>query len=100
MTYQADGKVVQIQGSVVDVEFPPENLPGIYEAVHVIRPGLTELVIEVQRHLGNNKARCVAMDSTDGLRRGLQCQTHRYADHGTGRERHPRARSSMCLANR
>jgi F-type H+-transporting ATPase subunit beta len=71
MTYQADGKVVQIQGSVVDVEFPPEKLPEIYEAVHVIRPGQTELVIEVQRHLGGDKARCVAMDSTDGLRRGL-----------------------------
>ncbi len=71
MTYQADGKVVQIQGSVVDAEFPPEKLPEIYEAVLVIRPGQTELVIEVQRHLGGDKVRCVAMDSTDGLRRGL-----------------------------
>jgi F-type H+-transporting ATPase subunit beta len=71
MTYQADGKVVQIQGSVVDVEFPSDMLPEIYEAVHVIRPGQAELVIEVQRHLGGDKARCVAMDSTDGLRRGL-----------------------------
>jgi F-type H+-transporting ATPase subunit beta len=71
MTYQADGKVVQIQGSVVDVEFPVELLPEIYEAVKVIRPGQTELVIEVQLHLGGGIARCVAMDTTDGLRRGL-----------------------------
>jgi F-type H+-transporting ATPase subunit beta len=71
MTYQADGKVVQIQGSVVDVEFPPERLPGIYEAIYVLRPGQEDLVVEVQRHLGADQARCVAMDSTDGLRRGL-----------------------------
>jgi F-type H+-transporting ATPase subunit beta len=74
MTYQADGKVVQIQGSVVDVTFPPGQLPEIYEAVNVIRPGLNELVIEVQRHLGHDQARCVAMDTTDGLRRGLSAQ--------------------------
>jgi F-type H+/Na+-transporting ATPase subunit beta len=74
MTYQADGKVVQIQGSVVDVEFPAEMLPEIYEAVNVIRPGQDELVIEVQRHLGHDMVRCVAMDSTDGLRRGLGVQ--------------------------
>jgi F-type H+-transporting ATPase subunit beta len=74
MTYQADGKVVQIQGSVVDVEFPPELLPEIYEAVNVIRPGQNDLVIEVQRHLGGGHARCVAMDTTDGLRRGLTAQ--------------------------
>ena len=74
MTYQADGKVVQIQGSVVDVVFPPEQLPEIYEAINVIRPGQNELVIEVQRHLGNDEVRCVSMDTTDGLRRGLSVQ--------------------------
>jgi F-type H+-transporting ATPase subunit beta len=74
MTYQADGKVVQIQGSVVDVTFPPGQLPEIYEAVNVIRPGQSELIIEVQRHLGHDQARCVAMDTTDGLRRGLSAQ--------------------------
>jgi F-type H+-transporting ATPase subunit beta len=74
MTYQADGKVVQIQGSVVDVEFPPEQLPEIYEAINVIRPDQKDLVIEVQRHLGKDEVRCVAMDTTDGLRRGLSVQ--------------------------
>jgi F-type H+-transporting ATPase subunit beta len=74
MTYQANGKVVQIQGGVVDVLFPPEQLPEIYEAINVIRPGQKELVIEVQRDLGNDEVRCVAMDTTDGLRRGLSVQ--------------------------
>jgi F-type H+-transporting ATPase subunit beta len=74
MTYQANGKVVQIQGGVVDVLFPPEQLPEIYEAINVIRPGQNDLVIEVQRDLGNDEVRCVAMDSTDGLRRGLSVQ--------------------------
>jgi F-type H+-transporting ATPase subunit beta len=74
MTYQANGKVVQIQGGVVDVLFPPEQLPEIYEAINVIRPGQKELVIEVQLDLGNDEVRCVAMDTTDGLRRGLSVQ--------------------------
>ena len=64
------GRVVQIQGSVVDVEFGEGSLPEIYEAVEVEAPEGT-LVLEVERHLGQNKARCVAMDSTDGLLRGL-----------------------------
>ncbi len=74
MTYQADGKVVQIQGSVVDVKFPEGQLPEIYEALNVTRPGQADLVIEVQRDLGMDEVRCVAMDSTDGLRRGLSVQ--------------------------
>ncbi len=64
------GRVVQIQGSVVDVEFGEGSLPEIYEAVEVEAPEGT-LVLEVERHLGRNMARCVAMDSTDGLLRGL-----------------------------
>jgi F-type H+-transporting ATPase subunit beta len=65
------GKVVQIQGGVVDVEFGEGNLPDIYEAVEVPREGQTKLVLEVQKHLGSSNARCVAMDTTDGLQRGL-----------------------------
>jgi len=65
------GKIVQIQGGVVDVEFPPDQLPEIYEAIEIARPGVTDtLVLEVEKHLGNNWVRCVAMDATDGLRRG------------------------------
>ena len=66
----AEGRIVQVLGGVVDVEFPPENLPEVYEAVDVPRDGMDSLVLEVQKHLGNNWVRCVAMDSTDGLQRG------------------------------
>ncbi len=65
------GRVVQIQGGVVDVEFPPENLPQIYDAVEVPRDGKPPMILEVEKHLGNNWVRCVAMDSTDGLNRGV-----------------------------
>lgn len=65
------GKIVQIQGGVVDVEFGEGNLPDIYEAVEVPREGQSKLVLEVQKHLGVSNARCVAMDTTDGLQRGL-----------------------------
>jgi len=68
----AQGKIVQIMGPVVDVEFAPEELPEIYEAIEVKRPEGGRLVLEVQQHLGNDMVRCVAMDSTDGLRRGLE----------------------------
>ncbi|MCA1954139.1 MAG: F0F1 ATP synthase subunit beta [Anaerolinea sp.] len=73
----ANGRVTQVQGSVVDVYFPEEDLPEIYEALEVIRPGESELILEVQRHLGESQVRCVSMDTTDGLPRGLQVRrTH------------------------
>jgi len=65
------GRIVQILGGVVDVEFPPDDLPEIYDAVEIPRQGGSSLILEVQKHLGNNWVRCVAMDSTDGLQRGL-----------------------------
>ena len=66
------GKVVQVLGAVVDVEFPPDHLPGIYNEVRT-RPSGTEqdLILEVEQHLGNNWVRCVAMGATDGLQRGV-----------------------------
>ena len=67
---QAEGKVVQIQGGVVDVAFPDGKLPFIYEALEVLVPDAQVLVLEVQRQTGDNQVRCVAMDSTDGLQRG------------------------------
>jgi F-type H+-transporting ATPase subunit beta len=67
---ESKGRVVQILGGVVDVEFPPEQLPEIYEAIEVPREGVQPLVLEVQKHLGNNWVRTVAMDATDGLQRG------------------------------
>jgi F-type H+-transporting ATPase subunit beta len=65
------GRVVSIQGSVVDVEFSADNLPEVFEAVEVIREDSQPLVLEIQRHLGDNLARAVAMDTTDGLKRDL-----------------------------
>ncbi len=64
----ATGKVVQIFGPVVDVEFEPEQLPAIYNALETRIDG-RRLVLEVQQHMGNNWVRTVAMSSTDGLKR-------------------------------
>jgi F-type H+-transporting ATPase subunit beta len=71
----AKGRVVQIFGGVVDVEFPPDGMPEVYEAIEVPMDSAGDgegdtLVLEVNKHLGNNWVRCVAMDSTDGLQRG------------------------------
>jgi F-type H+-transporting ATPase subunit beta len=66
----AIGRVIQITGPVVDIEFPPGQLPSIYSAVEIIRPDHAPLVCEVQQHLGNNWVRAVAMTTTDGLARG------------------------------
>ena len=71
----AEGRIVQVLGGVVDVEFPAENLPEVYEAVNVPRVDQDTLVLEVQKHLGNNWVRCVAMDSTDGLQRGRPAES-------------------------
>jgi F-type H+/Na+-transporting ATPase subunit beta len=68
---ETTGRVIQILGGVVDVEFPPDSLPDIYYAVEVPRAGKDSLILEVQKHLGNNWVRCVAMDTTDGLQRGV-----------------------------
>ncbi len=65
------GRVVQIQGGVVDVAFPEGDLPNLYEAIEVERDGQPALVLEVQKHLGNSWVRTVSMDSTDGLQRGV-----------------------------
>ncbi len=65
----ATGKVTQVIGTVVDVEFPPDGLPGLYNALEIDMSGGT-LVAEVQQYLGNNWVRCLAMSTTDGLARG------------------------------
>ncbi|MES4791748.1 MAG: F0F1 ATP synthase subunit beta, partial [Chloroflexota bacterium] len=67
-----EGRVVQVIGTVIDVEFPPDQLPAIYNAVNIVKEDGSVLVTEVQQHLGNNWVRCLAMDSTDGLRRGVR----------------------------
>ncbi|MGH2406783.1 MAG: F0F1 ATP synthase subunit beta [Candidatus Limnocylindrales bacterium] len=68
----ATGRVIQITGPVIDVEFPAGQLPAIFNAVEVQRPDGTTLVGEVQQHLGNNWVRSVAMTTTDGLPRGAE----------------------------
>ncbi len=66
----ATGRILQITGPVVDVEFPPDQLPEIYNAVNITRDDGSILVLETQTHLGNDAVRTVAMSSTEGLRRG------------------------------
>ncbi|MCH8093752.1 MAG: F0F1 ATP synthase subunit beta [Chloroflexi bacterium] len=68
---EATGRVVEIQGGVVDCEFPQGDLPEIYDAIEVSREDQEPLTLEVQRHLGQRIVRTVAMDATDGLRRGV-----------------------------
>ncbi len=63
------GKIVQIIGAVVDVEFPHDAIPGIYDALRVDEVGLT---LEVQQQLGDGVVRCIAMGTTDGLTRGKE----------------------------
>ena len=71
---QNTGKISQVIGAVVDVEFEPGQLPPIYNALRVTNPAIDErennLVLEVAQHLGENSVRTIAMDSTDGLKRG------------------------------
>ena len=69
---EANGKVVQILGGVVDAEFPQGDLPEIYDAIEIQRPGQKPVVLEVQNHLGDSQVRGVAMDATEGLRRGME----------------------------
>jgi len=70
MTQQPQGRIVQVKGAVVDVEFPPEQLPEVYTALEVPVDG-QRLVLEVEQQLPDNWVRCVAMDTTDGLQRGM-----------------------------
>jgi len=67
----AEGAVRQVIGTVVDVEFPPDALPDLHNAIEIEMDG-SKLIAEVEQHLGNNWVRCLAMDSTDGLRRGTR----------------------------
>ena len=67
----AKGKVVQVIGTVVDVEFPQEALPGIHNAIEINQNG-DKIVLEVEQHTGNNWVRCLALCPTDGLERGAE----------------------------
>jgi len=65
----AKGKVAQVIGTVVDIEFPPDELPALYNAIEIPVNG-GKIVLEAQEHVGNNWVRCLALASTDGLTRG------------------------------
>ena len=69
------GKVTQVLGPVVDVEFPPGGLPEVYTALKVTNANISNvadnLTLEVAQHLGENTVRCISMDSTEGLARGV-----------------------------
>jgi F-type H+-transporting ATPase subunit beta len=71
----SDGKVIQVMGPVLDVEFPEGDLPEIFTALAISNPAIDDtegnLIVEVAQHLGDNVVRCVAMDITDGLVRGM-----------------------------
>jgi len=65
------GKIVQVIGTVVDIEFPPDKLPTLYNAIEISADG-GKIVLEVQEHIGNNWVRCLSLAPTDGLARGAE----------------------------
>ena len=71
-----EGKLIQVMGPVVDVEFREGELPEILTALHITNPAIDDtednLVVEVAQHLGDNVVRCIAMDITDGLVRQME----------------------------
>ena len=67
----AKGKVAQVIGTVVDVEFPPDELPALYNAIEINTSG-GKMVLEVQGHMGNNWVRCLSLSPTEGLERGAE----------------------------
>lgn len=73
---ESKGQIIQVTGPVVDVEFREGNLPEIYTALRVTNPSVSDeewnLVLEVAQQLGGNRVRCIAMDSTEGLKRGQE----------------------------
>ncbi len=67
---EVQGKITQVLGNVIDVEFPQGQLPDIFDALRVPREGRLDLILEVELLLGDSEVRCVGMDSTDGVPRG------------------------------
>ncbi len=93
----SNGKIVQIIGAVVDVEFPRDQIPKIYDALKLDD---VELTLEVQQQLGDGVVRTIAMGPSEGLRRGLTVRRHGQADLGAGGHGHARAASWTCSATR
>jgi F-type H+-transporting ATPase subunit beta len=91
----SQGKIVQIIGAVVDVEFPRESVPKVYDALKIETP----ITLEVQQQLGDGVVRTIALGSTDGLKRGLVVNNTGAASRCRS-ARHPRAASWTCWATR
>src|ERR1700712_3751347 len=71
------GKVVAVSGPAVDVQFEEANMPPIFQALQVISDGFNvptpiDVILEVQQHLGEGRVRCVAMEATEGMVRGMK----------------------------
>src|SRR6476646_7013184 len=71
------GHVIQIAGPAVDVQFAEATMPPIYEALRIVSDGFTvpspvDVIVEVQQHLGEGRVRCVAMEATEGMVRGMK----------------------------
>jgi F-type H+/Na+-transporting ATPase subunit beta len=77
-TQQSEGKIVQCIGAVIDIQFPRESMPNIYEALKLVDEGTSfaekDLTFEVEQQLGDGVVRTIAMGSSDGLRRGMRVQ--------------------------
>lgn len=72
MADKSVGKIAQIIGAVLDIKFSSSALPSLYNAINIQRKDGSKLVVEVAQHLGDDTVRCIAMDSTDGLIRGME----------------------------
>ena len=87
------GRIARVIGPVVDVEFEEGKLPAIRNALLISNPAIDDvednLVVEVAQHLGNNMVRTIAMDTTDGLVRGMPVQRYRQPHYGAGGHRGP-----------
>ena len=97
MAAEKIGRITQVIGAVLDIRFQAGELPLINEAIRIKREDGGELVAEVSQHLGDDTVRCIAMGSTDGLRRGMEAiatlPQHRPCRKGpegqSGQEDHP-----------
>ena len=100
-TKQQVGKIVQVIGPVVDVEFEAGHLPEIYNALRIQcgrrkEAGEIDVIAEVEQHLGENRVRAVAMKPTDGMQRGMSAERSRRADLGAGRPGDARPRAERA----
>ena len=86
MAEEKVGKVVQVIGPVVDIKFDSDSLPNIYNEIK-IDMGDQDLVVEVEQHIGDDIVRTIAMESTDGLKRGMKAVRYRKTYISTSRKK-------------